>query len=129
MRIMIVDDSSTFREATKLLLERNPVYEIVAEADNGDKAIKLYKHHLPDLVLMDIEMPVMNGIDATKVIMHDHKDAKIIAISAHREKLYLNEALKAGFSGFVYKNNMTEQLYDAITFAYVGKVYLPQEFN
>ncbi len=124
---MIVDDSKTFREATKLLLKRNPVYEIVAEADNGDKAIKLYTQYLPDLVLMDIEMPVMNGIDATIAIMHDHKEAKIIAISAHKEKLYLNEALKAGFSGFVYKNNMTEQLHDAITFAYVGKIYIPAE--
>ncbi|NJO88835.1 MAG: response regulator transcription factor [Chloroflexia bacterium] len=117
MRIMIVDDSRTFREATKLLLKKNPIYKIVAEAENGEVAVELYKQYIPEMVLMDIEMPVMNGIEATKVIMREYKEAKIIAISAHKEKLYLNEALDAGFSGFVYKNNMIEQLHDAITFA------------
>lgn len=126
MRIMIVDDSSVFREATKVLLSKYGIYEIVAEAENGEIAINLYQQYAPELILMDIEMPVMNGIEAAHAIKALNYQVKIIAVSAHGEKLYLNKTLNTNFSGIVYKNNMAEQLHEAITFAYVGKIYIPK---
>ena len=127
MRILVVDDSKTFREATKLLLKKNAAYQIIAEADNGKQAIEMYLSEKPDLILMDIEMPVLSGVEATKKIRETDSEIKIIAISAHLDKLYFKEAIDAGFSGFVYKNNMPEQLHEAIEYAIEGKIYLPSE--
>ncbi len=124
MRIMIVDDSSAFREATKHLLSKNPTYQIVAEAENGKIALDKLEEYNPDLILMDIEMPVMNGIEATKIMLKMNKDLKIIAISAHQESLYLKDILNAGFSASVNKNNIFDQLETAIEHTRTGRMYL-----
>lgn len=127
MRIMIVDDSKTFREATRILLKTNPSYEVVAEADNGKSAIDLYKKFKPEIILMDIEMPVLNGFEATKQLINENSDIKILAISSHLDKLYQKKAMDTGFKGFVYKNNMTEQLFQAIESVSKNRTYIPHE--
>jgi len=124
MRIMLVDDSSAFRDAIRHLLSKNPAHCVVAEAENGKTAIEMFEKHQPELVLMDIEMPIMNGIDATKILLANNNDLKIIAISAHQESLYLKDIMRAGFRASVNKNNVFDQLDTAIEYATTGRWYL-----
>ncbi len=124
MRIMIVDDSEAFRSATKHLLSKNPAYQVVAEAQNGIIALEMLEKYHPDLILMDIEMPVMNGIEATKIMLKKNNKLRIIAISAHQESLYMKDILNAGFIASVNKNNVFDQLYTAIEHAASGRMYL-----
>ncbi|MEN8120686.1 MAG: response regulator transcription factor [Bacteroidota bacterium] len=129
MRIMIVDDSQTFREAISHILSKNTAHQIVGEAENGKHAVEMFEKINPDLILMDIEMPVMNGINASKLILKKNKAVKIIAVSNYDEKLYLKEIIDAGLIGFVNKNKVFDQLEDAITHAYIGKLYIPNELK
>ena len=121
---MIVDDSAAFRDAIRHLISKNPAYQVVAEAENGQTAIELCEKHQPDLILMDIEMPIMNGIEATKLLLLGNKDLKIIGVTAHEERLYLDDIVTAGFVAFIYKNQVFDQLEDAIESAIAGKFYL-----
>ena len=127
MRIMIVDDSKAFREAVRHLLRKKPDCEVVAEAENGKKAVEIAKNEKLDLVLMDIEMPVMNGIDATKLMLYQNSSLKVIAVSSYQEKLYLDDIISAGFKAFVNKNNVFENLEDAISNVYSGKLHVPKD--
>jgi DNA-binding NarL/FixJ family response regulator len=129
MKIMIVDDSVAFRDAIRHLLSKNPAYHIVAEAENGRIAFGMLEKNRPDIILMDIEMPVMNGIQATKLMLEKNKELKIIAISMHHEKLYLNDILNAGFKAFVNKNNVFDQLENAIDNVYAGKANLSNDLK
>jgi len=124
MRIMIVDDSEAFRSATKHLLSKNTDYQVVAEAQNGIIALEMLEKHNPDLILMDIEMPEMNGIEATKIMLKKNSQLRIIAISAHQESLYIKDILNAGFIASVNKNNVFDQLETAIEHAVTGRMYL-----
>lgn len=127
MRIMIVDDNKAFREATKHFLSRNTEYQVVAEAENGNQAIELFDKIKIDLVLMDIEMPVLNGIETTKWLLKKDHSLKIIAVSNYHEQQYINDIKNAGFLSYVNKNNVTEQLEEAIANVFNGKFYLPKE--
>lgn len=121
---MIVDDSATFREAIRHLLGKNNEFQIVAEAENGKSAIEMYAINRPELILMDIEMPVMDGIEATKIMLGSNKDLKIIAVTAHEERLYIDDILNTGFTGFVYKNQVFDQLENAIESVITGKLFI-----
>jgi len=121
MRIMIVDDSAAFREATRHLLSKNPIFEVVAEAENGKRAVEIFEEQKLDLILMDIEMPIMNGIEATKQILKTGNHVKIIAVSAYQEKIYLNNLLDIGFIAYVNKNNVFDQLKEVINSVSTGK--------
>jgi DNA-binding NarL/FixJ family response regulator len=124
MRIMIVDDSATFRDAIRHLLSKNPAHQVVAEAENGKTAIEMSEKHNPDLILMDIEMPIMDGIEATKILLEKNSGLKIIAITAYQERMYLDDILNTGFLGFIYKNNIFDQLENAIESAISGKLFI-----
>lgn len=118
MRIMIVDDSAAFREATRHLLSKNPICEIVAEAENGIVAIEKHETTKPDIILMDVEMPILNGIEATKQILQIDNHVKIIAVTAYQEGIYLEGLGNIGFTNYVNKNKVFDQLEDAILNAY-----------
>jgi DNA-binding NarL/FixJ family response regulator len=120
---MIVDDSPAFRDAIRHLLSKNPAYKIIAEAENGKIAIERLKQYTPDLILMDIEMPEMDGIEATKIMLKMNKDLKIIAITAHEERLYLDDIVNTGFIAFIFKNQVFDQLENAIESAISGKLH------
>ncbi|MDF1548968.1 MAG: response regulator transcription factor [Bacteroidales bacterium] len=127
MRIMIVDDNKAFREATKHFLSRNTEYQVVAEAENGNQAIELFYMKKPDLILMDLEMPGLNGMETTKLLLKKDQSVKIIAVSNYQEPQYINDVIEAGFLSFVNKNNITDHLEDAIANVLNGKFYLPKE--
>lgn len=127
IKIIIADDHQLFREGIVKLLSNDADIEIIAQAENGEEAYNKVKEHRPDLVLMDIGMPVLNGIEATKAIVSEFADIKILALSMHAEKDYIKDVLDAGASAYVLKNSTYTQLIEAIKSVYEGKRYLSEE--
>lgn len=114
VKIAIVEDHTLFREGLKSLLSGNDEYKIVAEYSNGKKFIDDFLNINVDLVLIDIEMPVMNGIDATVEAKMKKPDCKFIALSMYSEQKYYYEMIRAGVSGFVLKEATSDELEKAI---------------
>ena len=123
-RILIVDDHKIFREGLISMLEKKPDIEIIGEAENGREAITLFQELLPDIVIMDIVMPDMNGVEATRHISDKTSKAKIIGLSMHEDGRFAAEMLKAGASGFLLKDCAFEELVDAINIVRAGGIYL-----
>jgi DNA-binding NarL/FixJ family response regulator len=103
IKVIIVDDHALVREGLKSLLENSPDIEVIAEADSGPAAIACARELCPDVMVMDISMPGMNGIEAMRSITKDHPDLPIIALSMHSERRLVMEALEAGARGYLFK--------------------------
>ena len=104
IKIILADDHKIVRNGLRSLLEKQRKLEVIAEAENGKQAIELVKKHKPDCVLMDISMPELNGIEATRQIIRENPATKIIALSMHYEKRFVSEILKAGAKGYLLKD-------------------------
>src|SRR2546426_2717953 len=106
MRILIADDHEMFRQGLRLLLDSQPDVEVVAETGDGRSAVRLAAEHSPDVVVMDVSMPDLNGIDATRQIMAsaNGKMPKVIALSAHSDQHFAEQMLAAGACGYVIKH-------------------------
>ena len=113
LNIMVVDDSSIIRKTLTIKLE-NLGHNVVAQAKSGKEAIELYKIHMPDLVTMDITMPIMNGIESLKRIKSKFKDAKIIMVTSHGEEKLVMDAITSGARGYVLKPITEEKITEAI---------------
>lgn len=127
IRVVIVDDHSLVREAWALLLSRDPNLSIIATCENGDEGISVCKEMKPDVVLMDINMEPVNGIEATKAIKEFSDEIKIIGISVHTDLPYLNALMQAGANGYVTKNSPGEEMIRAIMLVNEGKKYFCKE--
>lgn len=124
IKIIIVDDHQFFRSALKLFLSSNSKYQVIAEASNGKEFLKLIEKEVPDVVLMDINMPEMNGIEATRKAMEYYgHNIKIIAVTLLEDFLYLKEMIEAGASGFLNKNDVEEHLESSIKAVMNNKFY------
>jgi two-component system, NarL family, response regulator NreC len=110
IRIILADDHKIVRDGLRSLLEQQPDMEVIAEAENGQKAVDLVKQLAPDVVIMDIAMPEMNGIEATRRITHQDSDVKVIALSMYSDKRFTAEMLKAGAVSYLQKDCAFEQL-------------------
>ncbi len=110
MRVLVVDDSDIVRRAICKILQTHADIQIICEASNGRDAIRFAKLHKPDLVLMDISMPIVSGFEATRLIRHELPDIKIIFLTQHRSRSFMKEALTAGAHGFVTKDSATREL-------------------
>ena len=126
-RLLLVDDHQIIREGLRILLERSGRMKVVAEAADGRAAIDMVNSHAPDVVIMDITMADMNGIDATRQIMADNPAIKVIGLSMHTEKRFVIEMMKAGACGYLLKNCAFEELVSAIDAVLQGKTYLSPE--
>ena len=113
LNIMIVDDSTIIRKTLQLKLE-SMGHTIVATAKSGKEAVSIYKDTLPDLVTMDITMPIMNGIEALKLIKKDYKDAKVVMVTSHGEEKLVIEAISSGARGYILKPISEEKLTEVI---------------
>jgi DNA-binding NarL/FixJ family response regulator len=122
--ILLVDDHKIMREGLRSMLEKQDGIKVVAEAEDGATAIKLAGELRVDMVIMDIAMPDMNGIEATQQIVEKHPDIKVVALSMHTERRFVAEMLKAGASGYLLKDSAFDELAHAIHIIHEGKTYL-----
>ncbi len=124
MKILLVDDHQMFRDGLKLLVEREKDMETVGEAGSGREAVEQVQKLKPDVVVMDISMSEMDGIEATREITAAHPEVLIIALSVHSEKVFVSEMLHAGAKGYLPKNAASDELIMAIKAVVAGKGYL-----
>jgi DNA-binding NarL/FixJ family response regulator len=123
-RILLVDDHKILRDGICSLLKGYDDMEVVGEAADGRTAIRLVQELSPDVVIMDISMPDLNGIDATRKIMADFPSVKIIALSMHYDKQFVSEIFKAGASGYLIKDSAFDELEHAVRIVMDGKTYI-----
>jgi DNA-binding NarL/FixJ family response regulator len=124
IRILLVDDHKITRQGLRLLLEKQQDMEVVGEAEDGRTAVSLVRELVPSVVIMDVSMPDLNGMEATRQIIAQSPDVKIIALSMHSDMLFVTEMLKSGASGYLLKDCAFEELARAIQAVVTGKTYL-----
>ncbi len=122
--ILLVDDHPLFRKGLRLLLEEQEDFHIVGEAGDGREAIDRVRTLSPDVVIMDITMPDFNGIDATRQIVSEDPSAKVVALSMHAEKRFVEDMLQAGAAGYILKKSVPEDLVNGLRTVIQGEVYL-----
>lgn len=127
IRVMIVDDHKVVRSGLSAFLDAYDDLELVAEADSGEKALALCHQHQPDVVLMDLVMPKMNGAEATEALLKICPETKVVALTSFKEQELVEGALKAGAMGYLLKDVDADELADAIRQAYAGKPTLAPE--
>ncbi len=124
IRILLVEDHGITRQGLRLLIEKEPDMEVVGEAEDGRKAVELVRELLPDIVITDITMPNLNGVDATRQIVRDFPQTKVIALSIHSKMPFVTSMLKAGASGYLLKESLFNELLEAIETVMAGNTYL-----
>ncbi len=125
MDIIIVDDNNTFKEGLKDFIETGLGYTVTATFEDGEQFLKNTEYHKADIILMDIEMPNINGIEATKQALWKWDYLKVIAITNYQTKAYLIELVSAGFKACVFKNSVFNELDKAIDKVCKGALYYP----
>lgn len=127
IRVMIVDDHELVREGIKRLLIDSGDIEVIAEADSGKAAIAAVKANRPDVILMDVTMPDMDGLETTRKLLRIDPSLKILALSAHVEEPYPSRVLQAGSLGYITKDSDSKTMISAIKLIQLGKRYLSPE--
>ena len=122
--ILIAEDHAIVREGLRSLIERQPDMEIVCEAEDGRTALERTRELLPDLVIMDITMPNLNGVEATRQIVNEFPQIKVIALSIHSNRRFVSDMLGAGATGYVLKECLFDELVQAIRTVVAGESYL-----
>jgi DNA-binding NarL/FixJ family response regulator len=123
IRLLLADDHPMIRAGFKSLLDKNDRFEIVGEAENGRELIEVANRVLPDIILTDINMPILNGLAAMEALMEKHHGARFIILTMHEEREYIMNALKIGAHGYLLKNIERPELEKAITTVYDGGKY------
>jgi DNA-binding NarL/FixJ family response regulator len=124
IRVLLVDDHAVVRKGMKALLDREPGIEVVGEAEDGEQAARAADRLRPDVILMDLEMPVLGGIDATQRISGSHPEAHIVVLTSHAAEEDVFPALKAGAQGYLLKHSAPEEVLQAIRQADRGETVL-----
>jgi two-component system, NarL family, response regulator NreC len=124
IKVLLADDHKIFRDGLRTLIEKEVGMEVVAEAENGRKTIKLAEKLTPNVIIMDVSMPDMNGIEATRRIMAGRPDVKVIALSMHSDQRFVLDMLEAGASGYLLKDCAFGELAVAIRQVTAGNTYL-----
>lgn len=124
IKVMLVDDEQLVRSGLKIMLETYPDIEVIHQAGNGREAFECCKIEVPDVVLMDIRMPVSTGIEGTKLIKEAYPEVKIVMVTTFQDTEYIVEAMQYGASGYLLKDSSYEAIYDGIKVALSGKVVM-----
>lgn len=124
IKVLVVDDHTILREGIKNLLSSTPNIEVVGEAADGRKAVEMASALKPDVILMDITLPSLNGIEATRRIIRDNHDIKVLCLTMHDNEDYLSQILQAGASGYILKHAASDELLSAIELVNKGQSYL-----
>jgi DNA-binding NarL/FixJ family response regulator len=128
IRVIIADDHEIFRKGLRIILNELDEVKVIAEAQNGNEVFEILKHQNADLILMDIRMPVMDGIEATKKMTEKYPDIKVIALTMFEEISYFNQMIEAGAQGFLLKKTNKDELQRAINLVIEGENYFSEEF-
>lgn len=127
IKILLADDHKIVRDGIKLMLESQAGIDVVAEAENGMEALKKLEHETVDLIVMDINMPEMDGITATRAIKEKYPDLKVLALTMSNDDLHIRQMIQAGASGYIMKSAGRNELKEAITTIMDGKHYFSDE--
>jgi two-component system, NarL family, response regulator NreC len=123
IRILLADDHTIIRSGLRLLLEQQPDFKVVAEANDGREAVQLVSKHHPDVAILDIGMPQLNGIEATRQIVAENPEAQVLILSMHSDEGYVLRALKAGARAYILKNSAEADLIRAVRSVAEGKSF------
>jgi DNA-binding NarL/FixJ family response regulator len=124
VKILLAEDHGITRQGLRSLIEQHSDMEVVGEAEDGRKALELVRQLVPDILITDISMPNLNGIDATRQIVHDFPQTKVIALSIHSKMPFVTGMLKAGASGYLLKECFFDELLEAIQAVSAGGTYI-----
>lgn len=127
IKIAIIDDQELMTQGLKMILEEVEEFEIVATGSNGYDALNIAKKYYPDIFLMDIKMPKMNGVEATKQLLDLYKDMNIIILTTFNDDEYISKALKYGAKGYLLKESKPEKIIESINTVYKGGAYIQPE--
>lgn len=127
--VLLVDDHQVIRKGLRLVLEDSGEIEVVGEASNGEEAIELTFQYTPDLVIMDLNLPGMDGIQAMKMIKDIKPDQRVLVLTMHEDPIYLDKVLAAGGNGFVLKRVADVELLSAIRAVHRGEFYVDTSFQ
>jgi len=125
--IVLVDDHAVVRAGVRRLLEQEPIFEVTGEAESGEKAYQLFGELKPDVMVMDLSMPGMGGLEAIRRILMRYEKAKILVLSMHEDLSFANQALKLGAKGYLLKNALGEDLVKSIKEVAEGNVFLSDD--
>lgn len=124
IRVLLADDHRMLREGLRSMLERSGQVQVIGEAPDGQAAVEMAAQLQPDVVVMDIAMPIINGIEATRLICQQNPSMRVVVLTMYQTEEYISEVLKAGASGYVTKDACGEELLKAIQTAVSGTVFL-----
>ncbi len=125
--IVLVDDHAVVRAGVRRLLEQEPLFEVIGEADSGEKAYQIFGELKPDVMVMDLSMPGMGGLEGLRRILMRYEKAKILVLSMHEDLSFANQALKLGAKGYLTKNTLADDLVKSIETVTQGDVFLSDE--
>jgi DNA-binding NarL/FixJ family response regulator len=124
IRVLLADDHRIIRDGLRVLLEQEPDMHVVAEADNGREAVTLSGFHVPQVVVMDVGMPELNGVEATRQVLEDDASIRILGLSMHTDRRFVMSMLNAGASGYLQKDCAFDELVNAVRTVAAGGMYL-----
>ena len=127
IKIVLVDDHAVVRAGVKRLLEQEALFDVIGEAESGEKAYQLFGELNPDIMVMDLSMPGMGGLEAMRRILMRYQKAKILVLSMHEDLSFANQALKLGAKGYLIKNTVGDDLVKSIQALSKGEVFLSDE--
>lgn len=123
LRVVIADDHSVVRQGIRGVLEEVPELEVVAEAGDGDEALELVRQHMPDVVVLDVNMPARTGLEVTAVLREEALPVRVLILSMHDDPEYVLQAVRAGADGYVLKDVAPAELRDAVVAVHRGREY------
>lgn len=129
IRILLADDHTVVRDGLRALIERQPDMTVVAEAEDGRDSVRLAEEQSPDVVVMDIAMPNMNGIEATRRILAANPGTSVVILSMHQDESYVLRSLKAGAKGYLLKDSLRADIVDAIRMVSQGRSFFTRKIS